>query len=72
MPRSTICLSPAANQQVNATPGREKGMGEEIKQRTMGLTDADEKKGFKNITTEMEMGVGALGAKLLLKGNSHS
>lgn len=40
MPRPTICLIAAANQQVNATPGRQLCWGE-IKQRTSGMTDAD-------------------------------
>lgn len=37
MLRSTICLSPAANQQVNITPGRADGFEAKIKQRSLPL-----------------------------------
>lgn len=58
MPRPTICLSPAANQQVNATSGREGGLLGEIKQCTSGMTDADEKKGNKTLLQRWQPCIG--------------
>lgn len=64
MPRPTICLIAAANQQVNATPGRQTLVGRD---QTVDLGDDrcrwKKKKAIKHCFKD---GNGALGGKLLL------